>query len=164
MKDHSRLKDAEIAAEKSFLSPFVFPVFAATASATLGILSVLRGDEEAARTHYASLEHSRENIFGPGEMTVYRILRLLAQTMGNPGQAVIHFEDALTFCRKATYRPELAWTCCDFADTLLQRNDEGDQAHGTTLLDECLAISTELGVKPLMERAQSRIDKLKADS
>ena len=32
------------------------------------------------------------------------------------------FEDFLDFSRKAGYRPELAWTCCDYADTLLQRN------------------------------------------
>ncbi len=41
--------------------------------------------------------------------------------MGNLDQAATHFEDALAFCRKAGYRPDLAWTCCDYADTLLQR-------------------------------------------
>ena len=50
-----------------------------------------------------------------------RVLGLLAQTMGDLGQAAGHFEDALAFCRKAVYRPELAWTCCDYADTLLER-------------------------------------------
>ncbi len=29
------------------------------------------------------------------------------------------------FSRKADFRPELAWTCCDYADTLLQRNEPG---------------------------------------
>ena len=38
------------------------------------------------------------------------------------------FEEALAFCRKAGYRPELAWTCCDYADTLLQRNEPATSA------------------------------------
>ncbi len=84
------------------------------------------------------------------------MLSLLAQTMGNLAQAVAHFEDALAFCRKGGYRPELAWTCCDYADTLLQRNNPGDHEKAISLLDESLAISTELGMRPLMERVQSR--------
>ena len=59
--------------------------------------------------------------------SVDRLLGLLCQTMGNLDQASEHFEDALNFCRKAGYRPELGWTCCDYADTLLHRNDEGDR-------------------------------------
>ena len=47
--------------------------------------------------------------------------------MANYDSASEHFEDALAFCRKAGYRPELAWTCYDYADTLLQRNSLGDR-------------------------------------
>ena len=65
-------------------------------------------------------------------------------------------KDALAFCRKAGYRPELAWTCCDYADTLRERNGEGDRAMSLSLLDESLAISSELGMRPLMERVLSR--------
>jgi hypothetical protein len=39
-----------------------------------------------------------------------------------------------------------------YADALLQRNGPGDQPKALELLDEALAISTELGMKPLMER------------
>ncbi len=81
---------------------------------------------------------------------------LLAQTIGNMDQAAAHFEDALSFCRKAGYRPELAWTCCDYADTLLQRKEPGDREKAMSLLDESLAISSELGMRPLMERVLSR--------
>ncbi len=82
--------------------------------------------------------------------------------MGNLDQAAVHFEDALTFCRKADYRPGLAWTCCDYADTLLERNNPGDREKTTSLLDESLAISSELGMRPLIERVLSRRDILKA--
>ncbi len=82
--------------------------------------------------------------------------------MGNLDQAVACFEDALTFCRKAGYRPELAWTCCDYADTLLQRNGPGERAQAMSLLDEGLEISRELGMRPLTERILIRKDILKA--
>ncbi len=78
--------------------------------------------------------------------------------MGNSGQAQINFEDALEFCRNAGYRPELAWTCCDYADTLLRRNESGDVSKAVALLDESMAISTELGMRPLMERITERLE------
>ena len=88
--------------------------------------------------------------------SVDRLLGLLAQTMGNMDQAMAHFEDALAFCRNAGYRPELAWACCDYADALRERDGEGDRAKATSLLDESLSISSELGMRPLMERVLSR--------
>ncbi len=97
-------------------------------------------------------------MFGPALIagTGDRLLGLLSQTSGNFNQAVAHFGNALAFCRKAGYRPELAWTCCDYADTLLQRNGPGDREKAMSLLDESLAISSELGMRPLMERVLSR--------
>ncbi len=85
-----------------------------------------------------------------------RVLGLLARTMGQLKQSTTHFEDALAYCRRAGYSPELAWTCCDYADTLRQRNEPGDREKATALLDESLAISSELGMRPLMERVMSR--------
>ena len=95
-------------------------------------------------------------------LSVDRILGLLANTLGNTKNAQTHFEDALAFCRKAGYRPELAWSLCDYADMLLGRHDDGDRGKATTMLDESLAISTELGMRPLMERVLSRREILKA--
>ncbi|MCH8832335.1 MAG: response regulator transcription factor [Chloroflexi bacterium] len=95
-------------------------------------------------------------------MCTDRVLGLLSQTMGNSGQAQIHFEDALVFCRNAGYRPELAWTCCDYADTLLRRNESGDGTKAMSLLDESLSIATELGMRPLMERVKERIEQAQA--
>jgi len=82
--------------------------------------------------------------------------------MGNFETSAGHFEDALTFCRKAGYRPELAWSLCDYADMLLERKDEGDSEKAVAMLDESLAISTELGMRPLIERVLSRREILKA--
>ena len=85
-----------------------------------------------------------------------RLLALLAQTMGNMETSLAHFEDSLGFCRKAGYRPELAWTCCDYADMLRERDAMGDRTKAIALLDESLAISNELGMRPLLERVLAR--------
>jgi hypothetical protein len=45
---------------------------------------------------------------------------------------------------------------------LLERDDEGEKSKATSLLDESLAISSELGMRPLMERVLSRREILKA--
>ena len=57
---------------------------------------------------------------------------------------------------------QLALTYCDYADMLIQRNGEGDRSKAMSLLDESLAISSELGMGPLMERALSPRDILVA--
>ena len=64
------------------------------------------------------------------------------------------------YCRTGV-RAELSWACCDYADALLQRNREEDRAKALALLDEALAISSELGM-PLMERVLSRREMLEA--
>jgi tetratricopeptide (TPR) repeat protein len=132
------------------------------ARAGLGILAVQRGDSEAAADHYASLLSSPGTAAGYYSLVFDRLLGLLAHTMGSSDLAAEHFEDALAFCRKGGYRPELAWTCCDYADLLLQRDNEGDRAKATSLLDESLSISSELGMRPLMERVLSRREILRA--
>ncbi len=53
--------------------------------------------------------------------------------MGDTGRAAAHFEDALTFGRRAGYRPELAWTSCDFADLLLVRAHSPSTSSATVL-------------------------------
>ena len=73
-------------------------------------------------------------------------------------QAMLSYAES----RKAGYRPELAWSCCDYADMLLDpstssgRAEQGNRAKAITLLDESLAISSELGMRLLMERVLSR--------
>jgi tetratricopeptide (TPR) repeat protein len=89
------------------------------ARAGLGLLAVLREDAAAAAEQYGPLQSQVGTMYHA--ISIDRLLGLLAQTMGHLDKAAEHFEDALAFCRKAGYRPELAWTCCDYADLLLQR-------------------------------------------
>lgn len=71
-----------------------------------------------------------------GPVTITRVLGLLAQVMGQMDLAVYHFEDALAFCLKAGYRPELAWTCYDCAALLRGRHQ---QERALALLTEALS-------------------------
>ena len=153
---------AEAAADAVLSGANSLPFFVGGARAGLGFLAVQRGDSAAAADHYASLTSGRGSATLAFQLVFDRILGLLAHTMGSPDPATEHFEDALAFCRKGGYRPELAWTCCDYADLLLQRNGDGDRSKAITLLDESLAISSELGMRPLMERVLSRRDILQA--
>jgi tetratricopeptide (TPR) repeat protein len=113
-----RLDVSAEAAETLVSSPLTNPLFSQAGRAALGLMAVLRGDGARCAEHYSSLDRVR----GVAVLLFYisgdRLLGLLSHTMGNLDQASQHFEDSLGFCRKAGYRPELAWTCCDYADTL----------------------------------------------
>jgi hypothetical protein len=162
--DLQRLDIAKIAAATVLSSPFAVPYFAVAARIGLAVIAVQGGDVTAAKEQYAALEPGR------GVMALYigtdRLLGLLSVTMGQLDQAAQHFEDALAFCRKAGYRPELAWSLCDYADLLLAPSTSSGRADGRrkamTMLDESLAISSELGMRPLMERVLSRREILRA--
>jgi tetratricopeptide (TPR) repeat protein len=150
-----RWEIAEEAAEEVLSALAATPRDVISAKGGLALLAVQKGDQSAAEEHYAYLQQQRGTMIETIS-SVDRLLGLLSQTMGDLDQATAHFEDALAFCRKAGYRPELAWTCCDYADALRGRDGEGDRAKAMSLLDESLVISSELGMRPLMERVLSR--------
>ena len=143
------------AAQVVLSSPYHKPI---VASLRVGnaLIAVLENDVTGAKERYDDLLQRRIELaasnIAVGMPSIHRVLGLLAHTSGNLDQAVAHYEDSLDLCRKAGYRPELAWTCCDYSDMLLERNNDGDEDKARTLLDESLAISTELGMRPLMER------------
>ena len=74
-----------------------------------------------------------------------------------------HFEDALSFCRKAGFPTELAWVCNDYAADLSQRNSSGDRTKVKSLLDEALSISTDLGMVPLKQKVAERLETARAE-
>ena len=156
-----RLEIAKEAAELVLSARSGTPLATMSAKAGLALLAVQKGDQSAAEEHYAYLQGQRGTMIETIS-SVDRLLGLLSQTMGSLDQAAAHFGDALAFCRKAGYRPELAWTCCDYADMLRERDAEGDRAKAMALLEESLAISSELGMRPLMERVLSRREILRA--
>lgn len=154
-----RFDIAEGAADAVLSSPSAASSVVVRARVGLALMSVQRGDVSAAGERSNDLESKRGTVV-PG-MVIDRLLGLLSHTMGGLDQASAHFEDALTFCRKAGYRPQLAWTCYDYADCLLQRDETSDRKKAMSLLDESLAISRELGMRPLKERVQSPLETLR---
>ena len=151
------LETVRVLGESTVSSTAVPPLLTTMARAGLALLAVIESDVMAAREQYDALQpHRGKLVPNCAGCTVDRLLGLLSQTMGNLDQAAAHFEDALAFCRKAGYRPELAWSCCDYSDILRERDAEGDRAKAMSLLDESLAISGELGMRPLKERVLAR--------
>ena len=148
----NRLEIASEAAEAILSNRSVNPRVAIEARAALALLAVINGNQLAAEEHYAGLLGQRGTMIYTFS-SVDRLLGLLSRTIDNGDQAIGHFEDGLTFCQMAGYKPELAWICCDYADMLIERNDQGDRTKANTLFDKSLSISTDLGMRPLMERA-----------
>ncbi len=68
--------------------------------------------------------------------------------------------EVTSFCRNAGGRPELAWTCSDYAEMLLERDEANDPSTGSgldrekavELQDEAIAIASEVAMKPLLQR------------
>ena len=123
-------------------------------------IAVMDKDSDAARR----IDRSGEEMptvqyFGPCNA---RVLGLQAHTAGRHTDSAKHYEDSLEFCRKAGYKPELAWTCSDYAELLLSTDAPGSREKATELQDEAIAITTKLGMKPLLERVLAQREILKA--
>ncbi len=137
----SHLEIARTAAQVVLSSASPFPLIKLWTRTGLGMMAVVQEDAVAAQEQYEVLRSVRVAEWY-GIMATDRLLGLLSQTMGNLDLAAIHFDDAMAFCRKAGYRPELAWTCHDYADALLQRGGPGDLDQAMSLIDDSLACGT----------------------
>ena len=47
------------------------------------------------------------------------------------------FDQGDVYPRRLSAGPELAWTCCDYADMLRERDAEGDRSRAISLLAGC---------------------------
>ena len=141
---------AERAAETIISAPSATPLYGMWATAGLALIAVLRTQARKARDLYKTLK-SQQGTMLTGVLAVDRLLGLLCRTSGQVDKSITHFDDAMTFCRKAGYQPELAMTLYEYADMLLERNSEGDRHKAMKLLNESLTISVELGMRTLTE-------------
>ncbi len=124
----------------------------------LGMLAVVEQDKDLARQQYEALKAFR-GLWVLFTMTsVDRVLGLLAATLGETESAQSHFQDAIDNCRRAGYRPELAWSLCDFSEMLLALGSPTGstgaerQVQAMSQLDEALALAEELDMIPLKHR------------
>ena len=143
---------AKIAVDTILTSQRVNPQFTWLARTGLALLAAQQGDQGLVQEQY-SVVKGRRGIHML--IDVDRLLGILTAAIGELDQAATYFEAALTTWQKGRY-PEYAWTAYDYADTLLQRGQPGDIDRATTLLDEALSISNELGMKSLQERVLIR--------
>ena len=160
-----KLDRAEEAAKMVLSSPVVLPLMAFYAQTGLAFIELQKGDVAAAKQRYDSILTQKGQLLG-WLISADRLLGLLAQTMGELELAATHFEEALAFCRNAACRPELAWTCCNYAELKLHHpsppermsgtrtapTDKVGRASATALLEEGKAIASEVGMRPLLER------------
>lgn len=129
------------------------------ANTSLALMAVQEADVEAASRHYDALRPRSGLPSISGEVSLDRVLGLLAMTIGHPEVAVEHFEDAVAFCRKAGYLPELAWSCYDYSSCLLQRNPstivstgEDEYRIASLMIDEALEITQRISLPALRQR------------
>ena len=128
------------------------PNFTALAASSLGLMAIEQSDSDSIiKQHNVLLPHT-ESILAAACTSADRVLGLLSGSVGELEQASDHFQVALSFCQKAGYRPEVAWTCCDYADLLLNGIGDGGRSKAISMLDEAMVISSELGMRPLMDR------------
>ena len=160
--DTEYLNMAEGAASTVLSAETATPLVASFARLGLALIAVLRSDAHGAKEQYASIGSITGSYFIG--LSVDRVLGLLAQTMGDSEQAITHFENCMAGCRNAGYRPELAWACHDYANMLLADERgraplQDDRAKAFSLIEEALAISTDLGMAPLLERVEALQDR-----
>ncbi|MCH7737298.1 MAG: AAA family ATPase [Chloroflexi bacterium] len=149
---HVHQDEAKTAAEIVLASDNAIPLVAGFVRVGLALEAVNSGDVALAAEQYTAIGSLQGTFVNSFSIFADHLLGLTARTMGNPDQAISHFEDTLEFCRAAGYKPEVAWSCFDYAETLLDLKGPSDRAKAMGLLDESLEISTELGMRPLMER------------
>jgi len=122
-----------------------------TCHASVALAGLTCGDRDL-RPHYLALGPIRGTLIIYLGMAGDRLLGRLARAMDEPDLAAHHFEDALRLCRASDCRPELAWSCYDYADLLLATGGAEQRAHD--LLREALALSRALEMQPLTNQAQ----------
>ena len=162
------LEIAQKIAETIISSPLATPTVVLNARVSLALLASQKSDRSIAREQYAAIEPLRSQqciriSASLAHAVIDRVLGRLAHTIGDTDQAKTHFEDATAFCHTAGYRPELAWTCYDYADMLLTGAHGRGPLHSakaSALLEESLSISTDLGMRPLMERVSQRLERV----
>jgi DNA-binding CsgD family transcriptional regulator len=81
-----------------------------------------------------------------------RVLGLLAHVVGQKRRAWNHFERAVAFCRASGFQPEIAWTCHDYAVSLLDLGARDTRVKAAALLDEGDQKAATLGLAPLRTR------------
>jgi tetratricopeptide (TPR) repeat protein len=137
------------------MTPQTAPALAITARTGLAFVAIERGDVKTAEKLYDALKSHTGTASMVVPLTIDRVLGLLAVTTGRFDTAMAHFEEGLSFCDRAGYLPEFAWTASDYAEALLARGGSGDRESAVMLQTDALRVANELGMRPLAQRVLS---------
>jgi DNA-binding CsgD family transcriptional regulator len=123
----------------------------------LALIAVMRGDAAEAA---AWLDHYRPwkglyIPYNPVGMASDALIALRLATVGRPDEAMSHFENALAFCARSGFRPELARTCCDYGQALVRRGAPADRERARQVLGQGPAVARELRMMPAMRRIEA---------
>jgi DNA-binding NarL/FixJ family response regulator len=121
------------------------------------VCAFLRDADRAAALYSALEPCDGRNIVAPPNVACFgaaaRYLGMLAATMKRWPDAERHFEAALAMNARQGARPWLAHTQYQYAAMLLDRKRPEDRERALALLEEASALSRELGMQALAERA-----------
>ncbi|MCH8074095.1 MAG: hypothetical protein IIA09_19355, partial [Proteobacteria bacterium] len=98
----------------------------------------------------------------PGEFIGASVVSRLAYFVREISIAEQLFQRNIRFFRDAGYKPFVALESANYAQLLLDRDAPGDREKATEFQDEAIAIATELGMNPLLERVLAQREILKA--
>jgi hypothetical protein len=147
-----QLEEAEAAANIALSSATSFPIFELYARVGLGLGAIHRADAALAREQYPELAGQAGTLLVLVGIAADRLLGLLALTMHQIEPACSHFEAALAFCSRASYRPEYCRAAIDYAAVLVERAAPGDAARAAALWSEGMEIAARLGIGDLERR------------
>ncbi|MCX7031042.1 MAG: AAA family ATPase [Spirochaetes bacterium] len=129
------------------------------------LIAVLRGDRDEAKRfldYYRPWKGLRMPWNASG-MASDALVALLLETLGRHEEAMCAFEDALAFCRRSGYRPELARTCRDYGEALLRRDAPGDAARADDVLRDGLDAARSLAMVPTVARIEAALEEAGSD-
>ena len=117
-----------------------------------GLLAVLDEDVDDCEADLEALTPVEPVMSTQWGLATDRVLGLLAHVIGQKRGAWNHFARALAFCRASGFQPELAWTCHDYAVSLLDLGARDTRVKAAALLDEGDQRAAALGLAPLRTR------------
>jgi tetratricopeptide (TPR) repeat protein len=150
------------------------PIYRLVEIAASALIAIGQDDVQKAKTVIDRLSSYGGTLVVGFPLCFDRILGLLNVMTGDADRAVKHFETAIELCRDAGCSPELAWSCSDYAEMLLARDDASrasanarasgisDREKAAELQEEALSIAQELGMRSLIERILERREILRA--
>jgi DNA-binding CsgD family transcriptional regulator len=138
-------------------TPFEWVTMSCTFASAL--IAILRGDRHEAKRFldYYRPWKGLHMPWNPCGMATDALIALLLGTLGRHEEAMPSFEEALAFCRRSGYRPELARTCRDYGEALLRRDAPGDTARAREVLREGLETARSLGMAPTVARIEASL-------